>query len=522
MAVIDTLQVLIEADARGLETTMKKAIDIATGAVGEINKQEVDWTSIFSRSVSPAIISSVASMFAFAIAQSVQFQTAMAQTGTAAGESSQQIAQMSQQALDMSKNVPASAEELAGTMTQVSAIFGTNTAATQEITQAIAELAASGFGSLNDITQVSMDLFRQWGVTTSDEAIQVLTDLMHAAQGTKESIPSIGQQFAAVTPPLIEAGMHLKDFNNILSGFAAQVQTVGPDQAKAVFEAIATGASDASSPMAIFGGGVEKLRSSLRDNGGLDVIQRLSTVFSRQFGDNVGLIAKSFGLTATQVEGLINEGKQLPTIASNQEAIAKSAQDINGAYGESNSTFRQLILDLNQLKAAAIELGGAFAPLATIIGNVFVNAAQDAEAFFKHLTDFIGSGFSVMFGNSFKNAFKDMWSSAGGIADDVLKPIQQAMNGAYGLISGNSSFNQVNQRLGGTGVGFDTGTLGRIDQTAQQNSLIQSLVSALSTGIQPGQYTQLVNTFHLNVPTTGGLSAKDIARQLYAQFQGQP
>lgn len=494
MAVIDTLQILVEADAKGIEQVLKKVLTQATGTVNAINKQEVDWTSIFTRSVSPAIIGAIASTFAFAISQSMQFQQAMNQTGTAAGQSALQIGQLSQGALDLSTQVPASAQDIATAMTQMGAIFN-DVGDQQKVVEAMSQLAASGFGGLNDITKASIDIFKQWGVTTTDDAISVLHSLMHGAEAAKESIPALADQFSSVTPPLIIAGLGLKDFNKVLSTFSATVKNIGTEQAKAMFQSIAEGASDASSPVAIFGGGVEAIRRSLKDNGGLDTIKKLADVMSTKFGDNVGLIAKAFGFSAINTEAFILAGQKMPQLSSDAKNVASSTETIGEAYAKSGSALRELQLLWGEFKADMTNVGSLFLPLIGGFAKVTRSWLADAKAFFREYTNDWGDVISS-------------FSNSNTAVDDVLNK---------------SIASSINSRLASTGVGFSDSALARIDKTAEQSGLSSQLLHALNSGLGKGDnsYAQLNNTFHLTVPAgSSNLTAKMIATQLYNQFQG--
>lgn len=521
--VIDTLQIFVEADARGIETTLKKVLATATGTVNQINKQEVDWTSIFTRSVTPAIISGVASMFAFAIAQSVQFQQAMLTTGTAAGESASQIQQTGDAALNLSKTVPASAADIAAAMAQVSAIFGVNTQATKDIVDAMTKLSTAGFGNLNDIVSASMDIFRQWGVTTSDDAVSVLTSLMHGAEGARESIPQLAAQFGQVSPPLIQAGVQLTEFNGILSSFSSEIKNIGAASTLAMFQSIADGASNAASPVAIFGGGVEAIRKSLKDNGGLDVIKKLSDVFSTQFGNNVGLIAKNFGMSATEVEGLINSGRQFPTISKDASEIAKNAQTIGQAFDQSNGVLNKLSILWNHFKADATNVGSLWLPLGSGFVGVLDTMIGSADKFFKNLTDGIANVINDIGSAKIGNAFTDSLKTAGGALKDVFitapTNFADSIFGSLGIPT--SSDINLNRALGSSGVGFTSDILSRIDKTAEQSGVMDALLSALQSNNYKGGNATLNNVFHLNVPSgSSGLTAKMIAQQLYNQFQG--
>lgn len=356
MSVIDDLQILVTADASGVENVLKRTTQTVMGTVNAINAQEIDWTSIFTASVSPALIGGVASVFAFAISNAIQFQTGMAQAGTAAGETATGIAAIGQAALETSTTVPTSAQEIADAMLQLSAIFP-NVNDQQQIAAAMAELTASGFGDLSEIVKTVIDIFKNFGVTTTEQATDVLTELMHSAETAKESIPALARQFLQFTPQLIESGIKLKDLNLLLAGFAGQVKVVGSANASAVFNALATAVSGANPALTALFGGVDNIRKSLVDNGGLTAVQKLSTTFSTQFGDNVALIAKNFGLSDQAIAGVILDGKNIPALNKSILDTATNTQTIKGAFDQADVGLNKFMEDWNTLKVTLMPLG---------------------------------------------------------------------------------------------------------------------------------------------------------------------
>lgn len=484
---IDDLKILITGDASGIASAIKKSVNIVQGGVKEMNSQEVDWTGIFSRSVSPAIISGVASVFAFAISQSLSFQTAMAMTGTAAGESSAQIAQMSRSALDLSTTVPASAQDIAQAMAQVSAIFG-KTADQQTVVAALAELSASGFGDLGDITTATTDIFKQFGVTTTDQAITVLTSLMHAAEAAKESIPALASQFSGFSSQLPGVNKNVGSFNNLIATFGAEVQNLGSAGAVQIFDALAHSANNAVGPMELLGTSFAKVQKSLLTDGGLSAIAATSQALLKM-GPGASLVATQFGLSAQQVGQFQTNASKLPQIASDAKNIANNAQSITDAFNQANVGTNRLLTDWNKFKASFLD-------------SSFWNGVAK---------------FGLFFADSFVGAISQ--------ANDELDGL---FNGLKNLATQDPALKQLAGALGplgpSTGTGqsaFSANALQKIAGTAGNSSMIDSLVSALSTGIKQGQYTSLVNTFHLNVPAGAtGLTAKAIAQQLYQQFQG--
>lgn len=490
MAYIDSLKILITGDTAGIETAVKQALNIVEGGVNAMNEQEVDWTGIFSRAVSPAIISGVASVFAFAISQAVNFQTAMATTGTAAGDSTSQIAALSQSALNVSATVPASAQDVANAMVQVSQVFG-NTADQAQIVTEMAQLSAAGFGSLSDIVNAAVPIFQQFGVTTTAQATQVLTDLMHAAEGAKESIPELSDQFSSFSNQLPGADKSLTSFNGLVSTFAAEIQNLGSAGAEQIFSALGTAANGSNPALDALGGGLAKITSSLLSNGGLSAIEQFSTTL-KAMGPNAALIATNMGLSAQQVGQFQVNASKLPQVATDAKNIATNTQSIKGAFDQADVGTNKLLTDWNALKAGFLEN-----PFWNIVAQGFVEMAGIITGSISGIND----------------ALKSL--ATGSWIGDLEKGFKQITS------SGLGSTSQLNSMLTGSGAGFSASSLAGIDSSANSNNLVQSLISALQTGIKSGQYTTLVNTFHLNVPTgSTGLVSSAIAKQLYQQFQG--
>ena len=493
---LDELKILITGDTAGIESSMKKALNIVQGGVEKMNDQTVDWTAIFSRAVSPAIISSVASVFAFAIAQSVDFSTAMAVTGTAAGETSGQIAAMSQSALNLSTTVPASAQDIANSMAQVSSIFG-KVSDQQAVVGAMSQLAAAGFGSLSDITSASIDIFKQFGVTTTDQAINVLTSLMHSAEAAKETIPELANQFSGFSDQLPGVNKNVNTFNGLISTFGAEIKNVGAAGTQQIFAALASSANNAVGPMELLGTSFSAIQKSLLTDGGLSAIQKTSDTLLKM-GPGASLIATNFGLSAQQVGQFQTNASHLPQIAADAKAIATNTQSINDAFKQADVGTNKWITDWNKLKALII--------------------SSDISAVFDGIADAIGKVLDLIAGTGGLNNLLKIG----------LNPVSSAVG--FGISQLQSLFggnkppsDALTSGLQSTGLGFSNDSLSRIDQTASSSGLMEALTAALSNGIKGGgqSNTQIVSTFHLNVPAgAGGLTAKQIATQLYNQFQG--
>ncbi len=506
MSVIDNLQILITADSRGIESVLKNTLQKVQGTVNAINKQEVDWTSIFTQSVSPAIISGIASVFAFAISNAVQFQSSLNQLGTAAGDNTSQIGQLSNAALGLSTQVPASAQDIATAMTELSSVFS-STADQQAVVQAMAMLAASGFGSLNDITNASIAIFKAWGVTTQEQAITVLTNLMHGAEAAKESIPALAEQFNQFSAPLVEAGANLSSFNGIISVFASEVKNLGTGAAEGIFKALADSSNNAVGPMELLGISLSKVRNSLISDGGLDAITKTSQILDKM-GPTANLVATGFGFSAQQIAQFDINSKRLPQVATDASTVAKNTQTIGDAWKTSNNDLRILLTTWNTFVAASIT-GAAD----------FIKAWTGVVHFLQTVADTISN---VLFNQTVTGIGKII-GSANSLVDQAehaaVSAVQSIVNPQL-----NAKEDSLNKLLQGTGVNLGAGSLARIDSAAESSGLVDALIQALQSGVGGGSssYAQLHNTFNLNVPAGPGvvLTAKAIAAQLYKQFQG--
>jgi len=490
MSVIDNLQVLITADARGIDSVLKRTLQTVTGTVNQINKQEVDWTSIFTRSVSPAVIGAVASVFAFAISNAIQFQSALNQLGTAAGDNAAQIGQLGQSALGLSTVVPSSAQDIASAMAQVSGIFS-DVNDQQAVVAAMAQLAASGFGSLGDIVGASVNIFKTWGVTTKDQAIAVLTQLMHGAETAKESIPALAAQFEQFSPSLIEAGANLSSFNGLISTFSSEIKNIGVKGTGEIFQSLSDSANNVVGPMELLGISIAKVRQSLLQDGGLSAITQTSQALAKM-GPTANLVATAFGFSKDQIAAFDLNAQRLPQIAKDALATAQNSQTIGDAYKQSDSALRQLEISWNIFKASLI-------PIADIllkginhwISGDWLNPVSDKiRSFFASMGIDIGAvirNMGTMFTTGIVDAIKGGWNlgasflkasalvltfSFGNLMDilgKVVKAIQSAMTDVINKINTDiqSIVNKVSATLGGITSKIDS-------QIASTTSKLQS------------------------------------------------
>ena len=523
---MDPLTILITGDISGITTAVKQALNVVQGGVDAMNDQTVDWTGIFSRAISPAVITGVASTIAFAIQQSLAFQNAIAQTGTAAGDTQSQIAALGSNSLDLSTTVPASAQDLANAMTQVGTIFGQNSATTTALTQDMAELSASGFGPLNDIVSASMELFKQYGVTTQAGAVTALTDLMHAAQGANESIPTLASQFDSFSTQLPEADKNLGTVNDQLSSFAAEIVAVGPTTAAELFSALASAAQGAAPQMAAVGLSAAAVNKSLQTDGGLSSLNTASTILQKM-GSEAALVATAMGLSATQVEAFQQNSQYLSTVDANAKKIATSTMSISDAFTTSNSAVRAFELLWNT--AVKDVQSATFTTLGTDFATTMTNMLNDATATFGGITDVLGSAFSIFYGNNLEGAAKGVFQGLEETFTSIfVNPVEQSLTGilnalgikgASGIASSAAPAiaNGAASVVGVNALGALVSLLGSLGGSASGNP------SGIAVGgSAPVKNTTATfnNTFNIASAASPATTTQQIQKALYNQYQG--
>jgi len=563
--ILDDLQILITADSRGVEQVLKKTTQTVLGTVNNINSQEIDWTSIFTQSVSPAIIAGVASMFAFAISNAVQFQAAMNTAGTAAGDTPDQIAQVGSAALSLAGSTAQAPQDLANSMLSLSAVLP-NVSDQSEVTAAMAQLAGSGFGSLSDITQAAIPIMQEFGVTTADGAITVLTDLMHGAQASKESIAEFANSFSPYGTAFADAGVTLDNLNGLMSTFAGEIEAVGKTNAEAVFSSLATSANNPAGPMELLGSSIGDVRKSLTTDGGIDAITKASNQM-QILGPSAQIVATAFGFSSQQVLAFQLDAKNLTQVIADTKTAGENTQTIAQAFIQADNDLRDFQNDWETLKTNLIPIGDlllkGMGDLAKNISTYVIPAvgtiANDINngEISKALGDSIGAGLAATGGavvNFYKNLFQQATAGSGangvGVSSDDIQNLVTELFDPEGfdpskIIPINSDITTalsagVNQQAGGTAeqmmndiathdlsqLGLGSTEIANIEKTNPSQSMLQTLIDALQMkGTAPttnNTAQSIQSTFHINLPQgpMSEYSANDIANALYKAFNG--
>lgn len=355
MAAIDTLEILIEANAQGLTSQLKRATDSITSFVSSMNKQEVDWTSILSRTISPAVISGVAALFATAISQSLQFSQTVAQTAAQSTSTFQDGAdKVGQSALNISNTTGASAGSVAQALGIAAKSFS-DLALQQLVVTDASMLSERGFGSLTDVTKQLSDVLVAWGINSVGAGSDALDKLIVSSNNSKLS-------FSDFVSTITSNGPALKDvlsFQDAVTGLAAFSKETGVTKTVAIdsFTAIAKAAQDPLDQMNILAGGPGKIAEALKSGGIIEGFQLVGETINKYPTVAAQLLGKQMGLTADSVSTFRDLSvKDLQDVAAEQQKLIANQQTISGLFDNSKSVLSEFFRFITNAWNAIIAL----------------------------------------------------------------------------------------------------------------------------------------------------------------------
>lgn len=508
MTPIDELVIAITGDTTGLSKAVSQAVNIGKGGVEALNNEEVDWTSIFTRAVSPAIIAGVASMFALAISQLINFNTAASNLNNVATPATNSLSNSVGMASDQLYNLAESSGSSLGDTTAGFEAFskaGLDSAGAIQATTDAAGIARDTGESMSSVVSELVDLFQQWGVTSAPQVTDALTGLVNAAQNGKFSFDQLVTSIAA-QGQILQGKTNISDVAVQLAALSNQsglTQTSILDS----FNAIATGVANPLSQIDILVGNVGKAVSSGPDG--------LITAF-QMIQSKVGSMGPAVAQTVLNTIG-VSTG----TLSNFGDTTTASFKNSAAAADYLRTHLIDLNTDLQNHESLVGKVSVAWNDFATWLTSTFAPIIQGV------ITDF----------NDFGNALKTLdtkpvqtiLSDLGTAFSDVGKYLGQTnqflLQGGLGsYLQGLGSTNSINEKLQSAGI-LDYNTLQNIDTAGGTSQ--SALVTALTTAIQKAggnTQTNLVNTFKLTMPSGSSLSANavanSLAKQLYSQFQG--
>lgn len=474
--ILDELTILIDADAKGIENTLKKTLGMVTGTIGQMNKQEVDWTSIFTRSVSPAIIGAVASMFALAISNLVSFNNAATNLNNNAIPATDALGNTIGMTTDQ---IYGMAQAAGRGMGETTAAFNAFTKAGLDgaaATYAVQEASQIAFASGQDFASVVKELselFSNWGVTSTPQVTNALTGLVNAAQNGKftfdELVKTISDQGG-----ILKGSTNISDLSLNLAALSAQSGLTKKDVVD-TFQAIAQGVSNPLNNINLLIGNMSKAITSGPD-GLITAFEMIKTKVD-QYGPAVAAtVLSSTGLSSAAI-------KDFGGITRESLEIARMAVDDLRAH------LVPLDTDLENHTSFVAKVMKAWNQFVNFMSSV-ISPALSA----------IGKDFQML-GDSINEVFGTQLQQIGAHINEEVSKWSKAIGTA-------------NQLLFQGGLGADIYDL--LHPADAQNGGVSNPTQ--TTNNNSNSNTKLNTTININ----GGnpVSAKDIASQLYQMFQG--
>jgi hypothetical protein len=483
--VLDTLEILIEADASGLATQLKKATTSISSFVDQMNSQQINWTSILASTISPAIISGIASSFAIAISSAVNFQNAMTNVGNNTQDTmGQSTSQIDNAITGLAENTGQNLSDTASAYQAFNKLLN-DSAGAQDATTAASQLAFAAHMSLNDVVKMLIPLFQSWNIQTGSQAVDAMTGLANAA--------GKGQFTLSGLVDTLEKGGQVLSKNTDISTTAFQIQDLSTKagesvpKVQAMFDEVVKDANNAQSPLTLMVGGIEKVGSTIAGEGVIGAI--------RLFGDRITslgpIAAASLGIVQTSFDAFGTTNKKVTDqVEADTPKWLASLQSL-GALEEQNITTTQ-------------KFEKAWNKLATVLG------AKVGIPVLDYLTQVMGGLSSLI------------TDPAGTLKDFIQNP---NITGPTGTTSGGDLLNKAISAFsnpGGLVAGLAQNSVDSLLNTAlpkQQTSGASGFATPGMSSV-PGAGTTFQNTFNITAaPGESSITSSKVNTQLYNQFQ---
>lgn len=311
---IDTLQILIEADATGLTSQLQKAGTQIESFISSMNDQEISWTQVLSKNLTPALMASIASTFAIAITQALQFQNAVTNASQAAGSTfGSTSAAMSDAAAAFSEKTGASATDTADAMGIIGQTFK-DTATAQDVLNTVTEEAQIKGTSVAQMATILVPLFKEWGVSGADTA--------NAMAVLNSSVAAGAIPFDTLVQTLTDVGPSLKSVTDIQHAASeAELASVAPGMdAATAMNALKVAAQDVQNPLSTAGVLLGNLGDTIRSKGLGAAFGEIATKIQAA-GSAAQVLYQQTGLVADSISHLQTSG--VPALDAVDGAAAK-------------------------------------------------------------------------------------------------------------------------------------------------------------------------------------------------------
>lgn len=495
--VIDTLEVLIAADASGLESQLKRAGKTVTSFVQEMNQGTINWKSIFSKTLSSAVISGIAATVALAITKALSIEGAM-KDATAAGTNEFQKMgdKMGSVALGISGKTTPSFEEIAKASAYVSKNFK-DVALQTTVLDAASKLATAGWGDVNTIAMQLADTLTNWGIDSAPKASEAIDALVYATRNGKFS-------FSEITAELTKTGIALRDSTNIseASIALARFSTVsGQTKETAVnaFEAIADAVLIPENNLKAIHSGFGNIKQAVEDKGITGALKLLDDHIKTADLTTIAL-AGNIGILPKTVKAFVDTSSK--DIDAFTAQVKKDGADIKDAL---NKTFEESLSTTDKLSIAWKKFTEALGK--AIVSSGLLEGLQKVLDFITKIIE----GWTKY--NEFLKSISPQ-NIVGTIADKTKDWMMEKIFGKSMSAEDYLAKKDIAPLLPKLNETQFTNFLDK----ARSGGLTNESISA---GIQGRPSAEFSNVFNITAPSgTEQMISENIVKKLYNQFQG--
>lgn len=480
--VLDTLQILIEADSSGLQSQLKMAGGKITNFIKEASSKPIDWNKVFSTSALSFAASGVGVLFSTMVARSIAFQSALMSAGAQSQTFNNSMGALGDSALSASNQTGISATDIASAL-EIAVQTLQNMSVAQVATNDAAQLASHGVGNLTDNVVMFSNILKTLGVTSAEDAATKLNQLYTAAKNSGLSF----SDFASIIEQSIPGLKDKVDFSTAVSSLAAFSAQSGitADVARSMFEKIATAMSDPMSEFRLMATAtIPGFAKALNDK---SILGAITSIESAMKGNTTtaSVMAQTIGLSTKEFQEMGKVGnKSISDVIKLYEQldpkIKSTTGDLKGQIDSNTSA-------VNILKQAWATFENTLTSGAG--GEILKELAQGVLA--------AAQGFQSLVGSVGTLGYK-----TGEAYYSLPKGAQSAIGGVFKNVFENSPFAMMPNIF----------------------SLFTSLVNGsgqLNTTPSSGKTTNISSVINVSAPQGGEqLVAQNIASELYKQSQG--
>lgn len=467
----NTLKILIEADAAGLNSQLKRAGQSITSFVGQMNKQDINWEKILSGSISPAIIAGIASTFALAITEAVGFQNSMVQAANnSSTEFQSNMGQAGKAALDLQSTTGQSASDIATGLGIATKALGNYASGQALVTEASKFSLATGIDLLSLVNMLTPAM-QQWGITDASEITKTIQGLFGVADQGKVSVRDL-------IDTMSNTGGVLRGKTDILSSAAALEafsNQAGMTEKSAVtaFTEIANrtqNVATAAQNTVLGMGSWNEQNKILKDSGMGGLLARMESSLTKMGASTASILLNHAGFSPADTANIITASHGYDMIAV---AILKIKENMStlGAGIENNisaSDKLRVAWGLVKSDLAGFGLAGANY-LANVLGGIdalfhpmellhgewlqLSEMSSGVASGFTNITSGVGSILTTL-STQASNVMGGISSLFGGGAANVAKPTAQSPAGST---SSQYTDNSVTNVIHGAAIGNSNG-----------------------------------------------------------------